>query len=316
MRGIWALVMLLALSAPAQAVLPAQQPYRIDPQGRLVTEVYLDGQGPFSFLIDTASSRTVIFEHVRARLGLARSQPGQLLVYGINDVADAVPVKPAELRVAGETIAGLTLAVLPNGWSDGPDGVLGVDVLARYFVVLDREKLLLKLLPPGEVSARDFRRWTQAELLQRPFKKFAIEFWYLRTRFNGQSLTALFDMGAGITIMNWQAAERLGVRKAQFTHYGPPPEILQDVLGKNAPAIRVDDVSISISGKEWRKQTAIIADAPVFDYFDLEEAPAVIVGPGLLRDTSLAIDFAGRRLYVGPTLNCRVRPSGDCAPEA
>lgn len=297
------LAALLALSAPAWALLPAQQPYRFDPQGRLVTEVYLDGQGPFSFLIDTASSRTVIFEHVRTRLGLARSQPGQFLIYGINDVAEAMPVKPAELRVAGETIHGLTLAALPNGRSDGPDGVLGVDVLARYFVVLDRENLLLKLLPPGDASARDFRKWSQAELLRRPFKKFAIEFWYLRTRFNGQSLTALFDMGAGITMLNWQAAEKLGVRKTQFAHYGPPPEVLQDVLGKQAPAVRMGDLSISISGKEWRKQLAIIADAPVFSYFDLEEAPAAIVGPGLLRDTSLAIDFAGKRLYVGPTLD-------------
>lgn len=297
------LTALLALATPAWAGLPTQQPYRLDAQGRLVTDVHLDGQGPFSFLIDTASSRTVIFEHVRARLGLARSQPGQFLVYGINDVADAIPVKPAELRVAGETIGGLTLAALPGGRSDGLDGVLGVDVLARYFVVLDRENLLLKLLPPGEVSARGFRGWSQAELLQRPFKKFAIEFWYLRTRFDGQSFTALFDMGAGITLLNWQAAEKLGVRKAQFAHYGPPPELLQDVLGKKAPAVRVADVSIAIAGKEWRKQTAIIADAPVFSYFDLEEAPAAIVGPGLLRDTSLGIDFAGKRLYVGPTLD-------------
>jgi predicted aspartyl protease len=295
--------MLLALSAPAQALLPAQQPYRIDPQGRLVTEVYIDGQGPFSFLIDTASSCSLIFEHVRARLGLSRSQPGRFMVYGINDVADAVPVKPKELRVAGETVSGLTLAVLPTVYSDGPDGVLGVDVLARYFVVLDREKWQLKLLPPGEASAHGFRGWAQVELLKRPFKKFAIEFWYLRTRINGSSLTALFDMGAGITIMNWQAAERLGVRKAKFAHYGPPPEILRDVLGKNAPAIRMDDLSISLSGKEWRRQTAIIADAPVFDYFDLEEAPATIIGPGLLRDTSLAIDFADKRLYIGPTLD-------------
>ena len=44
-----------------------------------------------------------------------------------------------------------------------------------------------------------------------------------------------------------------------------------------------------------------MADAPVFDYFDLDEQAAAIVGPGLLRDTSLAIDFAGQRLYIGPS---------------
>jgi hypothetical protein len=40
----------------------------------------------------------------------------------------------------------------------------------------------------------------------------------------------------------------------------------------------------------------------VFNYFDLEDQAAAIAGPGLLRDTSLAIDFADQRLYVGPTI--------------
>jgi predicted aspartyl protease len=294
---------MLALSAPARALLPAQQPYRFDPQGRLVTDVHIDGQGPFSFVIDTASSRSLIFEHVRARLGLVRSQPGRLMVYGINDVADAMPVKPRELRVAGETVSGLTMAALPAVSSGGPDGILGVDVLARYFVVLDREKMLLRLLPQGEDSARGFGAWAQAELMPRLFKKFPIEFWYLRTRVNGHGITALFDMGAGITMMNWHAGARLGAQKIRFAAFGPPPVHLQDVLGKRAPAVSVDSLSVTIAGRRWNKQIAIIADAPVFDYFDLEEAAAVIVGPGLLRDTSLAIDFAGKRLYIGPTLD-------------
>lgn len=293
----------LALIAPAQATLSAEQPYRIDPDGRLATDVYVDGQGPFSFLIDTASSRTVIFEHVRARLGLVRSQPQQLMVYSINDVTEAMPVKPKELRVAGETIQGLTLAVLPGARPGGPDGVLGLDVLTRYFVVLDRATLTLKLLPPGADSARGFNRWAQAELTPRPLKNIPVQFWYLRARFNDRNLTALFDMGAGFTLLNWQAAERLGVRKDRFAAYGPPPALLQDVLGKDAPAVRMDGLSVAIRGKEWKRQLAIIADAPVFGYFDLEEAPAAIMGPALLRDTSLAIDFAGRRLYAGPTLD-------------
>jgi hypothetical protein len=62
---------------------------------------------------------------------------------------------------------------------------------------------------------------------------------------------------------------------------------------------------VGLPGKSWNKQLAIVADAPVFAYFDLEEKPAAIVGPGLLSDTSLAIDFAGGKLYLGPTLDKR-----------
>jgi len=35
----------------------------------------------------------------------------------------------------------------------------------------------------------------------------------------------------------------------------------------------------------------------------LEEQPAAIFGLELLRNTSLAIDFAGQRLYLGPTVS-------------
>jgi hypothetical protein len=102
-------------------------------------------------------------------------------------------------------------------------------------------------------------------------------------------------------MMNWAAAERLGVHKERFAGYGPPPEALQDVLGKRAPAVRLEGLDVRLLSQSWNRQLAIVADAPVFSYFDLDEQPAAIVGPGLLRDNSLGIDFAGQRLYVGPT---------------
>ena len=296
--------LVLALAASqAEAALPAEQPYRIDYHGRLATDVYLNGQGPFQFLIDTASSRSLIYEHVRQRLNLTQSQPGRMTIYGINDVADVMPVKPQELRVAGESVSGLTMGVLPDTEASGPDGILGIDVLARYFVVLDRSTMRIKLLEPGAVSARAYNDWSEVELIPRPLKRFAVQFWYLKTRFNDSGITSLFDLGASLTMLNWGAAERLGVRKAHYERFGPPPALLQDVLGKEAPALRVDGLEVKLPGKFWRRQNAIIADAPVFSYFDLDETPAAIVGLDLLRNSSMAIDFHGQRLYLGPTVS-------------
>lgn len=305
-RRIGVLIALLAFALPAGqswAALPAEQPYHMAYHDRLITDAYVDGQGPFAFVIDTASSRSLIFEHVRQRLGLNQSLPRRMTVYGINDVADVMAVKLDELRVAGEAIHGLTVGVLPDSESTGPDGVLGVDFLSRYFVVLDRGTMLIKFLPPGEESAKPYADWPDVQLTPRPLKKFPIQFWYLKTRFNDHGLTALFDLGASTTMMNWEAAERLGLHKAHFAAaYGPPPTVLQDVLGKEAPALRLEGLEVRLPGRTWSKQLAIVADAPVFTYFDLDEEAAVIVGPGLFRDNSLAIDFAGQRLYVGPTL--------------
>lgn len=302
-----ALVTLLALIAsaictPVSASLLAEQPYRIGYSGRLVTDVMIDDQGPFTFVIDTASSSSLMFEHVRDQLKLTQSQPKMMTVYGINDVASAMPVKPGELRIAGEVLHGLTLGVLPDLGRNGPDGVLGIDVLSRYFVVLDRATMRLKLLTPGPETARAYAGWSETMLVLRPLKKFSISFWYVATRFNDRTVTSLFDLGAGMTMLNWRAAEELGVAQSKFAVNGPPPEILQDVLGKKAPAIRLQGLSIRLPGRYWQRQMVIVADAPVFEYFDLDGQPAAIVGPGLLQANSLAIDFAGHRLFVGPTM--------------
>lgn len=301
MRGICALLGLLILTVPAQATLPAEQPYRITEYDRLATDVYINGQGPFNFLIDTASSTSLMFEHVRKQLNLTQSRPENLLVYGINDVSQAIPVTPQTLSVAGEEITDLTVGVLPDSGPNEPDGVLGLDVLARYFVVLDRSTMQFKLLAPGAASAKPYEDWAQAKLTSRPLRKFPIHFWYLSTRINDSRFTTLFDLGAGVTMMNWDAAEDLGLHKRDFSQFGPPPEKLQDVLGKTSPAVRITNMDVELPGKTWRRQLAIVSDAPVFGYFDLEEKPAVIVGPGLLRDTSLAIDFADGKLYLGPS---------------
>jgi predicted aspartyl protease len=321
MVAFLAFLALTLAAGRAWAALPAEQPYRIDYHGRLVTDVYVNGQGPFQFLIDTASSRSLIFEHVRRQLNLTQSQPGRMTVYGINDVADVMPVKPHELQVAGETIPDLLMGVLPDSEADDPDGILGVDVLSHYFVVLDRGTMRLKLLPPADTSAAAYRDWSEVELMPRPLKKFPIQFWYLRARFNDRDITSLFDLGASMTMLNWGAAEQLGVHKSRFRSYGPPPALLQDVLGKEAPAVRADGLEVRLPGKTWFKQSAMIADAPVFSYFDLEEKPSAIVGLDLLRNNSLAIDFAGHRLYLGPTISRTAeeekqgkRAAGEAAP--
>ena len=181
-------------------------------------------------------------------------------------------------RVAGEEVKGLTIGVLPETSSADPDGILGVDFLSHYFVVLDRATMQLKLLPPGEDSARPYRDWAEARLTPRLLKKFPIRFWYLSARFNDRNINTLFDLGAGTTMMNWHAAERLGVRKRNFTRFGPPPEELQDVLGKTSPALRIENVEVRLPGKSWDNQLVIVADAPVFNYFDLEDQAAAIAG--------------------------------------
>jgi predicted aspartyl protease len=309
---MWRVAFLLAVLAgtailPARALPLTDQLYRISDSGRFLTSVTIDGQGPFSFVIDTAASRTVLYEHVRAQLNLTRSQPDELTVYGINSVARALPVKPGALTVAGQEIAGLTLGVLPdNGREEsGVDGVLGIDVLARYFVVLDRSTMRLMLLTPGSEAARRYRDWSGMPLNPRPLRNIPIDFWYLRGEFGQAHLTCLFDLGAGFSLLNWAAAERLGIHKADFPLTEPLPAVLRDVLGTEEPVVKVLGLTIALNRQSWTGQTMVVANSDLFARFNLDEEPAAILGASLFQDHSLAIDFTGHRLYLGPPV-----PSG------
>ena len=295
---------LLALAAAVRAD-TADLPYRIGGDGRVSTDVFVDGQGPFSFLLDTASSRTMLFDHLRQQLKLEPSALGLLKVYAMNNIGTALPVQPRELRLGERRLTGLTLGVLPDDVHPpegeiAADGILGMDVLAKDLLVMDHETLRLKLMDPAAPDAESYRKWPSAELIPYQGKDMDITLWWLRAKFGPQDVTALLDMGSGITMINWTAAENLGIRRASFNKTSIS-QALRDALGTTEPVITIKGLTITLADRTFPAQTVIVANAAVFRYFGLEDKSAAIIGPALLRYNSLAIDFSKRRIFIGPS---------------
>jgi predicted aspartyl protease len=291
--------MVVALATPASGTVVAELPYRVGADARVATDVFVNGQGPFSFLLDTAASRSMMFEHVRAKLGIATTGGTPITVYGMQNIGTAVPVLVDQLRLSNETIRGLAMGVLPDD-SDPADGLLGMDVLSNYQVVLDRENLRLKLLTQDS-GTTDFRDWPSLSLTRRTAKDAAANLWLMRASVGGISVNSLLDMGSGMTIVNWPAAEQLGLKRTHFPREGVPQK-LRDALGTVEPIIFATGLTIWLGGHVFTDQTVLVANVRVFQYFHLDGEPAAIIGSGLLKDNSLAIDFARRRLYVGPAV--------------
>jgi len=290
----------------AWAVDLAKLPYRIGPDGRVSTDVFLDGQGPFNFVLDTASSRTMLFEHLRQELRLAPADTAMLKVYAMNNIGTAVPVKPDALGLDQQTIKGLTMGVLPDeiapsDGTQGADGILGMDALSQYFMVMDHNTLQMRLMDPADPGATAYREWPSETLVPHRAQDMDITFWWLQAKFGGKSVTALLDMGSGITMVNWEAAERMGLRRADFLKDKVPSD-LRDALGTLEPVVLVKGLSIQVDDHTFTDQTVIVANAKVFEYFGLQDRPSAIIGPALLRSNSLAIDFGKKRIYIGPTV--------------
>jgi len=102
-----------------------------------------------------------------------------------------------------------------------------------------------------------------------------------------------------MTILNWNAAEQLGLKRTSFPREGVPQK-LRDALGTVEPMIFVQHLTFWLGGRVFTDQTVLVANCNVFRYFHLDQGPAAIIGSGLLKDNSLAIDFARQRLYIGP----------------
>jgi len=188
--------------------------------------------------------------------------------------------------------------VLPDE-SDPADGLLGMDALSNYLLVLDRKRMRLKLLTLDGGEGAEFRRWPSLSLTRRPVKDASASLWLMRASVGGVSVLSLLDMGSGMTILNWNAAEQLGLKRTYFPREGIPQK-LRDALGTVEPVVFVKGMTIWLGGRVFTNQTVLVANVNVFRYFHLDAGPAAIIGSGLLKDNSLAFDFARQLLYVGP----------------
>lgn len=122
--------------------------------------VYIDGQGPFPFALDTGASRSLIAAALARRLHLPdRGSAGEL--YGIVGGASAENVMVSDWRAGSVKLPSEIVATLGSASGSavpppaqgkrgqGPLGLLGSDVLSRYGkIAVDYDKSFLILDPP------------------------------------------------------------------------------------------------------------------------------------------------------------------------
>lgn len=122
-----------AVSAPAAA--PAADPHRgrfaiptrADQAGRIVALVSIDGRGPFRFMLDTGSNRTVLAQSVLPRIGRSADPGASIAVTGINGSEQAPSVDIDRLDAGEIHFSRVRLPVLSGPIMRGLDGILGMD---------------------------------------------------------------------------------------------------------------------------------------------------------------------------------------------
>lgn len=242
----------------------------IDPANRLSVEAYVNGQGPFDFMVDTGATTSVITAELAAQLGL---QPKDSVRLHSIAGAQLVPMaKVATLAVGKRTRRDMTVAVLPRALLQ-MDGVLGLEWLGRSSLLLDfgrRRMVVGEALPVPDAQTTTVK----SKLLRSGLI-------LIDAHIPGQGLIAFVDSGSTTTAGNdamLEAARRSG---ALIGSAGVAE--LRSVTG-DALEGRLAVLSRLVLGNMLlRDVQVVIGPIHTFEYWGIQDVPAIVIGTDVLR---------------------------------
>lgn len=257
---------------------------------RLTTSVYINGKGPYRFLVDTGAERTLLAAEVATQLGLPRGR--KVLVEGITGREPAALVEIASLRMGSLVCPSLEVPVLPHRMLQ-VDGYLGLDVLDRHRVVLDFRAGTLTVTRPQGFFAATWERWDEA---------------VVRTLGSSGRLrasnclvgdvraAAFIDTGAEVSVANpaLYAALQRSARNQQVAHGSVG---LYGVTGGSILGLATNIKEIRLGELRLTYTPFVVAPLEVFDVWGLSREPALLFGMDCLRRFArVTIDYGRKEL--------------------
>ena len=274
----------------------ALAPYSVRDNGRIVVDVSVNGVGPFKFALDTGASISVIHDGLREQLALQPAPGKTVIIHGIVTSGQFPILSIGRIAVGHEVWADPRIASMPGKTpaSRDIDGILGVDFLQRYAVGFSTRDGVIRLYPPELVASRSYRGWTSIPLKPEYIGESGAAVYLFDIDIGEQKIPALFDLGAGLNVVNWAAARSLGLRPADVTRGEPLSGAIDttELVGR----FRADKVK---TGRvRWRDEEFSVAELEVFDTLIDGDGPYAILGAGLFKRHDFIIDFARERLLV------------------
>ncbi len=274
----------------------ALAPYSVRDNGRIVVDVSVNGDGPFKFALDTGASISVIHDGLRKQLALQPAPGKTVIIHGIVTSGQFPILSVGRIAVGHEVWADPRIASMPGKTpaSRDIDGILGVDFLQRYAVGFSTRDGVIRLYPPELVASRSYRGWTSVPLKPEYIGESGAAVYLFDIDIGEQKIPALFDLGAGLNVVNWAAARSLGLSPADLTRGEPLSGAIDttELVGR----FRADKVK---TGRvRWRDEEFSVAELEVFDTLIDGDGPYAILGAGLFKRHDFIIDFARERLLV------------------
>lgn len=253
----------------------------VDLDDRMTIAVALQGKGPYRFLIDTGSQRTVVSTALAGNLGLPAGP--EIRVISMAGEGTVATARVDTLGFGSRELYGLTVPLLENRHI-GADGILGTDSLQDERVLLDFTHNTIAIGAPQELGGN------QGYEIVVHARKRSGRLIMTNAMIDNIPVDVVIDTGASSTVGNLALQRAMRERPAfKATLSSVTGHELTAEMGL-ARMLKVQDLAV-------RNVVIAYADAPAFRELRLEKRPAIFLGMRELRAFKrIAIDFSTRKI--------------------
>lgn len=261
----------------------------IDDVNLMTIEVSLNGKGPFRFIVDTGSEKTVLTDTLVTRLQL--EPRGAVRVQGVIRTITTQMVRVDTLAFGPFSHDNLTLPVLPREFVQA-DGILGLDIIRNGRVVFDFKKQQLHVQrPAGRNPLDDGNGQTLIVRATGNGGRLRSTDCYI----DGVRTSVFVDTGAQSTIGNPALGEGLRKRHPRLIQTGDVR--IQGMTGGEMTGEGVTVKEIRLNDLLFATGTIVLADVRIFRDWGLAQRPAMLLGMDFLRQFSgVSIDYRRKEI--------------------
>jgi predicted aspartyl protease len=255
-----------------------------DEAARMTVPVMVNGRGPFPFVVDTGSNRTVISDTLAVQLGLPA---GEILQVSSATGIDPTPSAHIErLSVGRREVSNLLAPVLIRA-NLAAAGMLGIDAVADQTITMNFRRGTMSIQPasrrdedPGAIVVRGRSKYGQLILVD--------------SEAASAPLYVIIDTGAEMTIGNLKLRDTLRRRRAAAG------VVVVEGIGATGGRFQANaDViqQVSLGHVDMRRLPVAYADLHAFNQFGLKDKPAMLLGMSTLRlFEQVRVDFKNREV--------------------
>ncbi|WP_339688457.1 retroviral-like aspartic protease family protein [uncultured Parasphingorhabdus sp.] len=277
----------IADALPDQFLQPDSEEIAIaqDRVERMTVTVGIGQSGPYQFIIDTASQRTILSREIAGALALDLEDEVKIVALAGTTTVQTVYVPSLTL---GKRSYDSLISPTFRAANIGADGVLGLDSLQGQRILFD---FVGKQISVGDTSEK-LRSRSRREIVVTARRRSG-QLIFTNATIGGIKTSVIIDTGGELSIGNKSLQRRLRLKASALQQTS-----LVDVTGRSVEA----DYGIAEELVIGRARFGIIpiafADIAPFKALKLGKRPALFLGMDALRQFDrLAIDFANRKIY-------------------